>query len=68
MRKVRSAKGGYIVTDDSGSEEVMTSLEEVFEDLLLHFEGRGRYFGGDSFGVIEVVRKPTLQHPEEAPA
>ena len=55
---IRKVQNGYIITDKLGMEEIHTELESVFSDLLLHFEGRGKYFSGDSFGVVEIHRKP----------
>lgn len=68
MIQVAKVQGGYIVEDDHSVVEVMTSLEEVFGHMLLQFEGRSQFFEGDSFGVVEIHRKPTAQHPEEVPA
>jgi len=62
---IRKIKNGYIITD--GSEEIHTTLESVFSNLLLHFEGRGKYFGGDSFGVVEIHRKPNDKFKEAEP-
>ena len=58
---IRKAKNGYITTDENGIEKVHTTLESVFSDLLLSFEGRSKWFGGDLFGVVEIHRIPNDQ-------
>jgi len=65
---LRKIKNGYIITDRFGSEEIHTTLESVFSNLLLHFEGRGKWFSGDSFGVVEIHRKPNDKFKEVEPA
>jgi hypothetical protein len=61
---IRKVEDGYIVTDKHGSERIHPTLESVFSRLLLHFEGRGKYFGGKSFGVVEIHREPTEKFRE----
>jgi hypothetical protein len=68
MRTVRAVENGYIVKDGTGREQVIFNLEEVFSDMLQHFEGRGEYFGGNMFGVVVILRKPTPEFPEVKPA
>jgi len=65
---IQKVKNGYIITNGSGSKEIYTTLESVFSNLLLHFEGRGEFFGGDSFGVVEIHRKPNDKFKEVEPA
>ena len=65
---IRKVKNGYITTDENGIEEVHTSLESVFSDLLLSFEGRSKWFGGDLFGVVEIHRTPNDKFKEVEPA
>ena len=54
--EIRKAKNGYITTDENGIEKVHINLESVFSDLLLSFEGRGKWFDGDSYGRVEIYR------------
>lgn len=58
---------GYLITD-SHTKRKADTIEEVFDWILLHFEGRGKYFSGDSFGKVVVLYKPTKEHPEVDPA
>jgi len=59
--KIRTAKNGYIITNSFGFEEVYTTLDSMLSDLLFHFEGRCESFSGDSFGVVEIHRKPNAK-------
>ena len=66
--RIRHIDGGYIITYNKDRKKILPTLEEVFEDLLHHFEGRGKYFGGNSFGIVEVIREPSNKYPEVEPA
>ena len=66
--EIKQVRNGYIMKKANGIEEIHTTLEEVFSTMLLDFEGRGKYFGGDSFGVVEIHREPTDKFPEVEPA
>jgi len=52
--KVRKANGGYILTDTIGFEHIYTNLVDVFEYLLLHYEGLARTFSGYLFGRVVI--------------
>lgn len=54
---IRKIKNGIVLTDEQGMENFFTSCDELFATLLLLLEGRGRYFGGDSYGHVFVARK-----------
>ncbi len=68
MVKIKKVSNGYIVEDISSNEEsVYETLDEVFEDLLLHFEGLNKYFKEDLYGRVKVIRgskRPVLSHKE----
>ena len=53
---IEKCEGGYIVIDRYGTKMLKTSLDELFEYLLLTFEGRSKYFAGSSFGRICIDR------------
>jgi len=53
MMTIEKVSNGYIVRTAHRT-EVYTDLVKVFETALLHFEGKGKYFGGDSFGRVVI--------------
>ena len=65
---IEKIDNGYLITDEHRTKRKADTLEEVFDWALLHFEGRGKYFGGDSFGKVVVLHKPTKEYPEVDPA
>lgn len=52
---IRQVKNGYIVTLYA-SENVCPTLESVFEELLLFYEGRAFTFNGKMHGRITIER------------
>jgi len=52
---INSARNGYIIRTLTGT-EVYRTLEEVFERILLYYEGRSPTFAGSGFGKVEIVR------------
>ena len=54
--RVEKVENGYIVTDKRGNQRVIFSTEELFNHLLLMFEGLSSTFQGDKFGHIEIKR------------
>ena len=61
---IEKIDNGYLITDECRIKRKADTLEEVFDWILLHFGGRGKYFSGDSFGKVIILRKPTKEHPE----
>lgn len=57
---IRKISNGYI-SSRGGEETFSATLEELFEELLMIYECRSKNFGGDSFGVVFVARKPQQQ-------
>lgn len=56
--KIRKVINGYVLERTSwGNEEVYTTLDEVFRELLQHFEGRCKSFGGDMYGKVTIERE-----------
>ena len=53
---IRRAVNGYIV-DVENKERVYQTLDEVFTELLMTFEGRADTFTGKSFGRVVVSRE-----------
>lgn len=52
---IRTAQNGYIVTTYIPEKEhLFYTLEEVFNHLLLHLEGRAPTFGGGSYGKVAI--------------
>lgn len=54
---IEKMEGGYIITNDMGRRYIRTTLDEVFEDLLLHFEGKSKHFYEDCFGKVTINRE-----------
>ena len=46
---IKQVSNGYII-NIHGEEKIYFTLDELFSDLLLHFEGKGKYFKGDKLG------------------
>ena len=65
---IEKIDNGYLIIDNSKTKRKEDTLEEVFDFLLLHFEGKGKYFGGNSFGKVVILCKPTKEYPEVEPA
>ena len=57
MMKIRKGSNGYIVESPLLNElNVYKTLDEVFEELLLHFEGLAESFRGSSYGKVKIIR------------
>jgi predicted RNase H-like nuclease (RuvC/YqgF family) len=63
--RITKVSKGYIV--NKGYDEVYTSLDDVFEELLAFFEGRREGFTDSSYGKVTVSRlwPPTTGAPKE---
>jgi hypothetical protein len=64
---IEKIDNGYLIKDQFRTNRKADTLEEVCDWLLLHFEGRGKFFGGDSFGKVVILYKPTKEYPEVEP-
>jgi len=53
---IEKCEGGYIVIDEYSKKILQTSLETMFEYLLLRFEGRSKHFAGSSYGLVRLDR------------
>ncbi len=52
---IRTAYNGYIVTTYIPEKEnVFKTLEEVFDYLLIHLEGKSPTFKGESYGKVTI--------------
>ncbi len=67
-QQVRKIDNGYLLADERGSESFFGSCEELFAALLLRLEGRGKHFGGDSFGTVFIARKAGEKYTAPAEA
>ena len=56
---IEKIRNGYIITAPHGR-TVFHDLENVFEELLGHFEGRYPTAGGQSYGVVTIQRDPPV--------
>ena len=66
--RIEKVTNGYITTDSKGIKTIHANISDMFSDLLLHFEGKSKSFGGDSFGVVRVITKPEPGCNEIEPA
>lgn len=58
--KIEAIKGGYILTANRRAfpeRELISTTEELFEDLLQIFEGRADCFRGDMYGKVTISRE-----------
>ena len=58
--EIEKIKGGYILTTNRGlspERELVSTTEELFEDLLQIFEGRADCFHGDMYGKVIISRE-----------
>lgn len=58
--RIQKLKGGYIVREGApyiGQEEIIVTTDELFERLLLAFEGRSDTFIGDKYGKVVISRE-----------
>lgn len=65
---VEKVNNGYVVTQLNGQKDVAHTLEEAFDIILFIFEGKGKYFVGDSFGKVIILDKPAKEYPSVDPA
>lgn len=57
--EIEKIKGGYILNRKEFGEnrELISTTEQLFEDLLLIFEGRADCFHGDIYGKVMINRE-----------
>ena len=55
--KIKKASNGYIVKSESWDVFVYKTLDEVFELMLLQYEGLSSSFSGDLYGKVQILRK-----------
>jgi hypothetical protein len=53
---IKKVTNGYII-EDSIFTRVYNTLEEVFDHLLLQYEGRSETFRSDSYGKVTINRE-----------
>ena len=53
---IEKCKGGYLIIDGYGTKILKPSLDEVFEYLMLTFEGRSKNFTGNLYGRVTIDR------------
>ena len=63
---IEQVDNGYIVSGIglTHHQKVFHTLEEVFTEMLAHFEGRFEGLGGNSYGEVRIYRDD--QHKPEA--
>ena len=54
--EIMQASNGFILSQ-SNCHTVYTSLDELFNALLLHYEGLSPLFHGDRFGAVIINRE-----------
>jgi hypothetical protein len=61
---IEKIDNGYLMTDLLVKRKA-DNLQEVFEELLFHFESKSKTFGGEMFGeVIILNKKPNTRKSE----
>lgn len=63
MITIEKVDNGYILRGNHW-EEVYSSLEGVFDRLLLAFDGRSKHFSGDHYGEVSIVRGKAADEEE----
>jgi hypothetical protein len=58
---VERVERGFIVDYWTGNKDICFSLDELFEKLLLHYEGRSELFYEDIYGKVTIDRKDPNQ-------
>ena len=53
--EISQVSNGFIITFGN-CHEIYSTFEDVLERLLLHYEGLSRYFIGNSFGSVNIIR------------
>ena len=56
--RIRRVNNGFVV-ESGANEKIMSTLDEVFDDMLLHYEGRSKTFTRDSYGDVSISREKT---------
>jgi len=56
---IEKVSDGYIYSDSYHPKEVMKTTDELFDRLLMSFEGRCKHFSGDMYGNVLIYRSPT---------
>ena len=64
---IEKVSNGYVLSN-MADKQIAQTLEEIFDVMLLHYEGRSIWFGGSKFGKVIILREPTEEHPEVEPA
>jgi len=57
--KIEKAKNGYILKESQGTGalKIFYTIQELFDWLLLIFEGKSENFKGDLYGKVEIKIK-----------
>ncbi len=58
--KIKKVWNGYILESGgafTSNTRVFKTIEELFDDLLMRFEGRSDCFNGDSYGRVIIQRQ-----------
>ena len=65
--KIKKISNGYITYDQLGNEEFYKTLEDLFSHILLHYEGKSKWFRGSKYSIVKIFDKPSEKYttPEE---
>jgi len=58
---IEQVKGGFILAYGQDAKDICSSLDELFDKLLMHYEGRSELFYEDLYGSITINRKDPKQ-------
>ena len=55
--EIEKIKGGYILNHNHGESELISTTEELFENLLLIFEGKANCFHDTIYSKVMISRE-----------
>ena len=54
MIQIERVYNGYIFRPNIGEAELFLSTQDLFDRLLLYFEGKSKHFRNDSYGKVII--------------
>lgn len=64
---IRKVSNGYVVENNIGREFCFMTLDDALNFLLFAFEARNINAGGDSYGVVIILREDPTQPRAQPP-
>lgn len=64
MISIETIKNGWVVIDEHGNKESFTTMQDLFDSLLLTLDGKSEHFGGSMYGKVRVdFKEPKRKEP-----